>query len=112
MFVLGDCADGPRHPAFGRNQATTEQFYKGCARAHGYGCEEMGNPTRQAMTGSLSVGQGTPNEDKKLLIGRRPAHSKSIRVQGGDHANRFFCQVFSSHFVNIFTSSIAALLST
>jgi hypothetical protein len=47
--------------------------------------------------------------NKKLLIGRRPARSKSLRVLGGDRANRSFCQVISSHLMNVFTFWITEL---
>jgi len=50
---------------------------------------------------------GHQMRNEKRLIGRRPAHSKNLRVQGGDRAARSFCQEFSCHFVNVFTSQIA-----
>ena len=39
---------------------------------------------------------------EKALIGLRPAHDKTPRVQGGDRANHPTCQVFFSHGVIIF----------
>jgi hypothetical protein len=45
---------------------------------------------------------GHRTRTKKALIGRRPAHDKTPRVQGGDRANRTDCQVFFAHFVIIF----------
>jgi hypothetical protein len=42
---------------------------------------------------------------KKALIGLRTAHDKTPRAQGGDRANRSFCQVIFAHFMITFVSN-------
>lgn len=43
----------------------------------------------------MAVSDMAKNEDKKILIGRRPVRSKSRREQGGGRAGQITCQVLS-----------------
>ena len=66
-----NAAEGTGYPAFGGNQATTEEFKKTAPRAGWHNRQKIGNPLRQAEGNETMKGHdGDSEKPKTLLIGR------------------------------------------
>lgn len=66
-----NAAEGTGYPAFGGDQATTEEFKKAAPRAGWHDRQKVGDPLRQAEGNETMKGHdGDSEKPKTLLIGR------------------------------------------
>ena len=80
-FVIGGpvAAEGEGDPAFGRDQATAEQFEEAAPRAGRYDRQKVGNPLRQAEGNETMKGHGCDSEKPKRFYAHHHCRADAWR---------------------------------